>query len=73
MRLRAQMPRGTGDVPAFLAARANLPPAECARIWKRATDSLAESRADATQTPKGDELGALKELSRLVAQATRRD
>ncbi len=65
--VRALMPRGTGDVGAFLAARGNLPEAECVRVWRRAEASLAGAE------PAGDELTVLKDLSKMVSQATRRD
>jgi len=65
--LRALMPRGTADVGAFLAARSTATEAECTRVWRRAEASLAGA------TPAGDELVVLKDLSKLVAQASRRD
>ncbi len=64
--LRAQMPRGTADIAGFIAARASLPLEECTRVWKRATESLSGA------PPLGDELHALKDLSRVVGLATRR-
>jgi hypothetical protein len=62
-RLRARMPRGTADMPSFLASRASLPLDECQRVWTRAT----EARADA---PQGGELEVLKELSLVYSRAT---
>jgi hypothetical protein len=62
-RLRARMPRGTADVPSFLAARAWLPVDVCQRVWARAT-------APRTDAPAGDELEVLKELSLVYSRAT---
>jgi hypothetical protein len=62
-RLRARMPRGTADVPSFLASRAWLPLDVCQRVWARATGA----RPDA---PVGDELEVLKELSLVYSRAT---
>jgi hypothetical protein len=61
--LRARMPRGAADVPAFLAMRSGTAPEEASRLWTRAL----ESRTD--ETPKGDELVTLKALSELVKKA----
>jgi hypothetical protein len=69
-RLRPLMPRGTNDPAAFLASRTQMQQEECARIWRRATSAGA---AGAASAPVGDELVLLKELSRMVGLATRRD
>jgi hypothetical protein len=66
-RLRARMPRGTGDIPAFLASRARLPLDACQRIWTRAV------AAKAGAPPLGDELAVLKELSAMYAAAMAQD
>lgn len=62
-RLRARMPRGMTDVPAFLAARTGANAATCERLWNRARGTRP------TDSPRGDELEVLKELSALTAQA----
>jgi hypothetical protein len=62
-RLRARMPRGTADVAAFLASRANMPLDACQRLWARAV------QAKAGAPPLGDELTVLRELSALYAAA----
>lgn len=64
-RLRGKMPRGTQDVPGFLAQRAGAPADECNALWARAQ----EARTD--ETPKGDELATLKKLSDLFVKAER--
>jgi hypothetical protein len=65
-RLRAQMPRGTSDVAAFLASRARLPLDVCERVWTRAAvpNHLA---------PTGDDLAVLKELLAVYSAATAKD
>jgi len=65
-RLRARMPRGTGDVAALLASRSRLPLDVCERVWKRAT-------APNDGAPAGDDLAALKELSAVYSAATAQD
>jgi hypothetical protein len=62
-RLRARMPRGAGDVAAFLASRANMPIEACQRLWARAV------QAKAGAPPLGDELTVLRELSAVYAAA----
>jgi hypothetical protein len=59
-KVRAKLPRNTGEPAAYLAARGGLDPATCARVWRRAS----EANPDA---PRGDELVVLQELSALVA------
>jgi hypothetical protein len=66
-RLRTRMPRGTGDVPAFLASRARMPLDACQRVWTRAV------AAKAGAPPLGDELAVLKELSAMYAAAMAQD
>jgi hypothetical protein len=66
-RLRARMPRGSGDVAAFLATRARMPLEACQRVWARAI------QAKAGAPPLGDELGVLRELSAVYAAATAPD
>jgi hypothetical protein len=66
-RLRASMPRGNADVPAFLASRARLPLESCQRLWARAM------AAKAGAPTRGDELAVLKELSAVYAAAMARD
>jgi hypothetical protein len=66
-RLRARMPRGTSDVPAFLASRARLPLDVCQRVWARAV------AAKAGAPPLGDELAVLKELSAVYSAAMAQD
>ncbi len=63
-RLRARMPSGASDVPAFLAARSSTSIEECRRIWARAM-----SAGDASP-PRGDELDLLRDLGGLYAAAT---
>lgn len=62
MRLRERVPRG-GDPVAFLAARAQVPHAEAARVWKRATE------ADPGGPPRGDERAAIRDLRALLVMA----
>ena len=62
LRLRERVPRG-GDPVAFLAARAQVPHAEAARVWKRATEASA---ADDTR---GDELATIRDLRALLVKA----
>jgi hypothetical protein len=57
------MPRGTGDVAAFLASRASMPLDACQRLWARAV------QAKAGAPPLGDELTVLRELSAVYAAA----
>ena len=66
-RLRARMPRGGGDVAAFLAAGAGLPRQACQRTWERAMQSRSKGPA------RGDELAILRELCALFAAATAQD
>lgn len=65
--LRPRMPRGTTDVPAFLAQRSGRPAEECARLWQRALEVQDED------VPRGDELFTLRELRALVSAAVRRE
>ncbi|MGD0524012.1 MAG: DUF4350 domain-containing protein [Polyangiaceae bacterium] len=62
-RLRARMPRGTGDVAAFLASRGSMPLDVCQRLWARAL------QAKAGAPPLGDELAVLRELTAVYAAA----
>jgi hypothetical protein len=62
-RLRARMPRGSGDVAAFLASRARLPLDACQRLWARAV------QAKAGAPPLGDELAVLRDLSAATTAA----
>jgi hypothetical protein len=66
-RIRGRMPRGMGDVPAFLASRARVPLDACQRVWARAM------QAKAGAPPLGDELAVLRELSALYAVAMAQD
>jgi hypothetical protein len=66
-RLRARMPRGTGDVASFLASRARMPLHVCQQIWTRAM------QAKSGAPPLGDELTVLRELSSLYAAAMAQD
>jgi hypothetical protein len=66
-RLRARMPRTTGDVATFLASRAGAPLELCQRVWARA----AEAKGGAP--PQGDELAVLRELTALCGAAMARD
>jgi hypothetical protein len=62
-RLHAKMPRGSTDVPAFLAARSGRDRDDCERVWWRAKG------ADPAAPPRGDELDVLKELASMLAKA----
>ncbi len=66
-RLRARMPRGSTDVPAFLASRARLPLETCQQLWTRAV------QAKAGAPPLGDELAVLRELGAVYTAATEQD
>ena len=66
-RLRARMPRGSGDVASFLASRARMPLHVCQQLWARAM------RAKSGAPPMGDELTVLRELSSLYAAAMAQD
>lgn len=66
-RLRARMPRGSGDIAGFLASRARVPLHVCQQIWARAM------QAKAGAPPLGDELTVLRELSALYAAAMAQD
>jgi hypothetical protein len=66
-RLRASMPRGGNDVPAFMASRAKVPLETCQRLWARAM------AAKGGAAPLGDELAVLKELSAVYAATMTRD
>jgi len=66
-RLRARMPRGSGDVASFLASRARMPLHVCQQLWARAM------RAKNGAPPMGDELTVLRELSSLYAAAMAQD
>jgi hypothetical protein len=66
-RLRARMPRGSGDIAGFLASRARMPLHVCQQIWARAM------QAKAGAPPLGDELTVLRELSALYAAAMAQD
>jgi hypothetical protein len=62
MRLREHVPRGADPV-SFLASRANVPHAEAARVWKRATEARAEDPR------RGDELAVIRDLGAMLAKA----
>jgi hypothetical protein len=62
-RLRARLPRGSSDVPGFLASRASLPLDVCQRLWGRAL------HAKAGAPPLGDELVVLRDLTAAYAAA----
>ena len=62
LRVRERVPRG-GDPVAFLAARAQVPHAEAARVWKRATE------ANAADPARGDELATIRDLRALLVKA----
>jgi hypothetical protein len=62
MRLRERVPRGADPVQ-FLAARANVPVEDAARVWKRATEASAED------PPRGDELTTIRDLGAMLAKA----
>jgi hypothetical protein len=62
-RLRARMPRGTGDVAAFLSLRARVPLETCRQLWTRAT------QAKAGAPPLGDELAVLRDLTSVYSAA----
>ena len=62
MRVRERVPRG-GDPIAFLASRAQVPHAEAARIWKRATEASAHDEA------RGDELATIRDLRAMLVKA----
>jgi hypothetical protein len=66
-RLRARMPRGSGDVASFLASRARMPLHVCQQLWARAM------QAKSGAPPLGDELTVLRELSSLYAAAMAQD
>jgi hypothetical protein len=66
-RLRARMPRGSGDVASFLASRARMPLHVCQALWARAM------QAKGGAPPLGDELAVLRELSALYASAMAQD
>ncbi|HEY6464076.1 MAG TPA: DUF4350 domain-containing protein, partial [Polyangiaceae bacterium] len=66
-RLRARMPRGTGDVAAFVASRARIPLDVAQRLWARAV------QAKAGAPPLGDEMAVLHELSAVVSAAMAQD
>jgi hypothetical protein len=62
-RVRARMPRGTGDPAAWLAQRSKTDPAEAQRIWNAAMTARGD------QAPTGDELVILKQLGTLYSAA----
>ena len=66
-RLRARMPRGTGDVATFLASRTRLPRDACQRLWTRVM------QAKANAPPLGDELAVLRELTAVYSTAMAQD
>jgi len=66
-RVRARMPRGSGDVATFLASRAKMPVDVCQRLWARAM------QAKTGTVVLGDELGVLRELSALYSAAMAQD
>jgi hypothetical protein len=66
-RLRARMPRSSGDVATFLAARARLPLEQCQRLWSRAM------AAKTGAPPRSDELAVLRELTAAYSAAMAKD
>jgi hypothetical protein len=62
-RLRARMPRGTGDVAAFLSMRARVPLDTCRQLWTRAV------QAKGGAPPLGDELAVLRDLTSVYSAA----
>jgi hypothetical protein len=62
LRLRERVPRGADPVE-FLAARAEVPAEEAARVWKRATE------ATAADPPRGDELTTIRDLGAMLSKA----
>lgn len=62
MRVRERIPRG-GDPVAFLAARAQVPHAEVARVWKRASEASPHDPA------RGDELATIRDLRAMLVKA----
>jgi hypothetical protein len=62
-RLRARMPRGTADIPAFLASRAHVPLDVAQRLWTRAV------QAKAGAPPLGDEMHVLRDLCAVYSAA----
>ncbi len=79
-RVRQALPRGTTDVPAFLAARSGRPLDECQALWERATKASSEDPSVSFQddrkpskpkdkTEKRDDLRTLADLRVIVTQA----
>lgn len=66
-RVRQALPRGTHDVPAFLAQRTGRSVDDCRTLWERVTATTPED------TPKGDELRVLADLRGVLIAALRRD
>jgi len=66
-RLRARMPRGTSDIPEFLASRTQQPVDRCRTLWTRA---VAPSGG---RTPSREELAVLRDLSALCSSAMAQD
>lgn len=66
-KLRSALPRGSHDVPAFLAARTGRTVASCREVWERALAARSED------SPKGDELRVLRDLRALVVAAIAHD
>ena len=62
-RLRARMPRGTGDVAAFLSMRARVPLDTCRQLWTRV------AQATGGAPPLGDELAVLRDLTSVYSAA----
>ena len=62
MRVRERIPRGADPVT-FLAARAQVPHANAARVWKRATEANPEDPV------RGDELATVRDLRAMLAKA----
>jgi len=66
-RIRHALPRGTSDVPAFLAHRSGRSLEDCRALWERAASASPDD------SPKGDELRVLGDLRGVLVAALRRD
>lgn len=66
-RLRVRMPRGTSDIPEFLASRSEQSVERCRALWTRALAARGGGPSA------GDELAVLRDLSVLYAAAIAQD